>query len=234
LKTVELFEILGATLWENTMTEDEIVKVCSDAAKEIFKIPFLSYRLPPKAVPGIVFPTKRQKKGEVDRVSEQEARVKFIEQLNSRGLWYSIETPTEKKYRFKDSTTDGYRISARSDLSIYALDGNKLEKAVNVEFKEGNPAEKAISKDIQKFYGENMFSVWFHLLEASNKGTFKSLFAKIKKGLKEKRPKESPPINALFFFCSLKHSKKPRCWWKIVEITENGAEDHFDDINTWD
>ena len=50
----------------------------------------------------LIFPMKTQKKGVVDRISEQELRLLFIEEFKKTysNFFYSIEVPTKLKYSF--------------------------------------------------------------------------------------------------------------------------------------
>ena len=50
----------------------------------------------------LIFPNKKQAKGDIKRISEQELRQLFIEEfkIEYNELFYSIETPTVNKYKF--------------------------------------------------------------------------------------------------------------------------------------
>ena len=75
---------------------------------------------------GIIFPnyTHGKKAGEI-RVSEQELKSAFIEELREKepNWFYSVETPTDKKYRFKEKenlcVNEEIGQSAQFDLTIY-------------------------------------------------------------------------------------------------------------------
>lgn len=58
----------------------------------------------------LIFPVKIQREGKkyVDRISEQELRLLFIEEFKKEyvNLFYSIETPTKSKYSFGKSDED--------------------------------------------------------------------------------------------------------------------------------
>jgi len=53
----------------------------------------------------LIFPNKETAKGSVKRISEQELRFLFVEEFKKlcTDLFYSIETPTEDKYKFGKS-----------------------------------------------------------------------------------------------------------------------------------
>ena len=75
---------------------------------------------------GIIFPnyTHGKKAGKI-RVSEQELKCAFIEELREKepNWFYSVETPTDKKYRFKEKenicVNEAIGQSAQFDLTIY-------------------------------------------------------------------------------------------------------------------
>lgn len=82
----------------------------------------------------ILFPkySENRKSNERDRISEQELRFIFVEQLNKHAdeknidLYYSVETPTMNPYVFKDKDNpkvDEDGISANIDLVIYTKKG---------------------------------------------------------------------------------------------------------------
>ena len=113
----------------------------------------------------IIFPQKRQEdndnKQTITRVSEQELKLIFIEQLNleiCEGNWdvyYSVETPTEKKYRFtgeKQPKQDDSGRSANFDLVIH---DNKFKRIALIEFKANNPKSSDYLKDFVKLNEEN-------------------------------------------------------------------------------
>lgn len=137
----------------------------SDAAIE--KMP----EMPGKPI-RIIFPNYSNDKNKL-RLSEQELRCLFIEQLNqyceSQHLpwFYSVETPTTKKYNFSDednlivvpnddpsqNSKDKKKVrSARIDLVIH--DENKKRIAL-IEFKALNPDDFCFKKDFFKLKHES-------------------------------------------------------------------------------
>ena len=124
-----------------------------------------------KGQPGegrLVFPRYRDKRL---RVSEQEARFAFVEALCQGPFRYSVETPTDKLYKF----TGKKCLSAQTDLAIHDASGKC--RICNVEFKEGgispsnNSKISAIYKDVQKLLREPRWGLWFHLLESTDNST---------------------------------------------------------------
>jgi hypothetical protein len=91
------------------------------------------------------------------RVSEQEARLLFIRELEKQSnFYYSIETPSSKLYKFSDKNDKKFEPkiipvgqesgqSASFDLTIY---NNKSERMHFVEFKNGNV--DTVKKDFLK------------------------------------------------------------------------------------
>ena len=120
----------------------------------------------------LVFPRYREK--EDLRISEQEARFAFVEALCQGPFRYSVETPTDKLYKFTGKTP----ISAQTDLAVHDASGRS--RICNIEFKEGgispSMSDKGqdnfpIYKDIQKLLREPVWGLWFHLLESVNNST---------------------------------------------------------------
>jgi hypothetical protein len=123
----------------------------------------------------LIFPMKKQAKGYVDRVSEQELRQHFIEVFKDQcpDLFYSIETPTIEKYRFRDSSESKNlkKQSALHDMCVFEKVGNKFTRKLNIEFKYGNGVLKNTSKDIQKLVLEKENGLFIHLLKNTRRDT---------------------------------------------------------------
>ena len=120
--------------------------------------------------PKLIFPVKDDK----DRISEQEPRVLYGNILNNYSNYYfSIETPTEQKYKQKGKIFT----RARTDLTIYKAEGKQFDKIVNIEFKaEGE--EENIKKDIEKLIKEKTIGNWVHIIRNINANTLSKLFEK--------------------------------------------------------
>lgn len=125
----------------------------------------------PDPLSRIVYPKYRNKK---TRFSEQELRFIFVEQLNKeigegRDVYYSIETPTTKRYKFKDEeypkvydeNEKGGR-SAQFDLVIY---NNKYQRIALIEFKANNTLAMHHEKDFVKLNMEGSNDILTYLLE---------------------------------------------------------------------
>ena len=124
----------------------------------------------------LIFPVKTQEKGDklVDRISEQELRLLFIEEFKKlyKDLFYSIETPTKSKFSFKESSENSDGQSALIDMCIFRKNNNEYQRILNIEFKNKNTSLKNIEKDILKLISEKDDGVFIHLLKNTDRGTF--------------------------------------------------------------
>lgn len=128
----------------------------------------------------LIFPVKIQREGKkyVDRISEQELRLLFIEEFKKEyvNLFYSIETPTKSKYSFgksdEDITSGIDGQSALIDMCVFERISTKYKRVLNIEFKNKNNAYKNIKKDILKLITENTDGVFIHLLKNTDNGSF--------------------------------------------------------------
>ena len=119
------------------MTRTEIEATIEEIAKNAFAYLYDAYHGETKG--GVIFPnyTHGKNAGEI-RVSEQELKCAFIEELRKEkpGWFYAVETPTERKYRFKEKdnicVNEEIGQSAQFDLTIY--DENRKLLA-QIEFK---------------------------------------------------------------------------------------------------
>ncbi len=136
----------------------------------------------------IVFPRKRK---EPIRVSEQELRFIFVEQLNKRiaegwDVYYSVETPTKDRYSgFKNVKNaqpkqDPQGRSGEFDLVIF---NNRLERIALIEFKANNASDHEHLKDFVKLNNPNEGKNLRYFIEIVNSyddGTLSSLNSKTK------------------------------------------------------
>lgn len=120
------------------------------------------------------------------RVSEQEARLLFIRELDKEkdDFYYSIETPTTKLYNFKidkeapkilpDNEGEFKGQSASFDLTIH---NDNFERIHFIEFKNENV--NTIKKDFLKLLCDNnKVNYLIHTIKRENKGTIPNICKK--------------------------------------------------------
>lgn len=128
----------------------------------------------------LIFPLKIQAMGtkEKNRISEQELRFLFVEEFikENSNLFYSIETPTEAKYKFgksyNDIKIDKNGQSALLDMCVFKNENKTYKRILNIEFKSKNPNIKGIGKDLLKLMHEKQNGAFIHLLKNTNINTF--------------------------------------------------------------
>jgi hypothetical protein len=125
----------------------------------------------------LVFPNKVQARGNIRRISEQELRLLFIEELKASNLdlFYSIETPTQEKYKFGESlaeiTHNKNGQSALLDMCVFTHGAKEYQRILNIEFKHKNSPIRSIGKDILKLICETQNGAFIQLLDNTNNGT---------------------------------------------------------------
>lgn len=130
------------------------------------------------------------------RVSEQELRFAFVESFyeycggeNHLELFYSIETPTQKKYRFKEKDNphecekkdDDYDSaqSASFDLVLY---DNTMTRRAYFEFKANNAVKEEHQKDLCKLIrdsDDDSLCYFIEIVKSHNDKTIESLKQKL-------------------------------------------------------
>lgn len=134
----------------------------------------------------LIFPSYSNEKR---RVSEQELRFVFVEQLQKLieeyDFFYSVETPTKDKYKFSEN---GKKIvpqiseegqSASFDLSI--IDKNRNTIAI-FEFKAKNANPHEYAKDFCKLWNpveKSSYKYFLNLFEKIDEGTKHSFLEKL-------------------------------------------------------
>lgn len=138
----------------------------------------------------ILFPCKNKGNNNKEtRVSEQELRFVFVEQLNKEigedgknwNVYYSVETPTIEKYYFKEDPPkkDNKGQSANFDLVIHDSNYNRVAL---IEFKANNPDIHDYQKDFVKLSNneeEGCLRFFIQLLENTRSDTKSSVEGKI-------------------------------------------------------
>lgn len=188
----------------NSMNYKEIIeKIIENTFDEIKKVyeyqkEFNAVQSPQKIDSRIIFP--KNSNGE-DRISEQELRFIFVEQLeyylsknNISNICYSLETPTKKKYVFPkegsprvasaDDEKNKKGVSARTDVAIYQKEEDKFKKVALIEFKALNPSKRSYEKDFCKLNNEGesegILKYFIQIVKNHDGGTIESINDKIK------------------------------------------------------
>lgn len=139
----------------------------------------------------IVFPQKRDKS---TRISEQELRCVFVEQLNKKinendwDVYYSIETPTRDAYSgFQEGKEppkqDDKGRSGEFDLVIF---NEKMKRIALVEFKANNASTRDHKKDFVKLNNKKegdggVLRYFIEMVKSYDNGTLSSLHGKIER-----------------------------------------------------
>lgn len=186
---------------------EKIIKDTFNVIKEVYEYQKESNKesnavqSPQKIDSRIIFPkySNRKDSKREDRISEQELRFIFVEQLNryasenGEEIYYSVETPTEKKYVFskdvdprvatQDDINNKKGVSARTDLVIYKKDKDEFKKVALIEFKALNPIGRNYEKDFCKLNnegGKDILKYFIQIVKNYDKGTINSIKDKIK------------------------------------------------------
>lgn len=139
----------------------------------------------------IRYPDVRQKENKNDkdifRVSEQEAKQIFLNELWKNDTKFSVETPTKGTYKFGEDpiicgNSDG--IAAQIDVTVYDNNGENH----HIEFKAHNVEKEHIIKDILKLKNEGndaLVNYFVHILGSATQKTIETVIQKYKEGLKK-------------------------------------------------
>jgi len=128
-------------------------------------------------VANLVFANHRGR--EAHRVSEQEARCIAQRLITESGYYFSIETPTRGRFKFKAKEASPTR-SAQHDLSLYTAPTPDTVIG-HLEFKQGHKSEKddkgvhEIYKDLVKLVDSGLDSLWFHSFPNPTRNEFRQL-----------------------------------------------------------
>jgi hypothetical protein len=127
-----------------------------------------------------------QKIGTEPEIREPEMRHALAQQAENQNLWYGIEVPTKKQYRFVEATGER-RVAARHDFVILEQAHPDSNRSILLELKREQPATSesdgqildcpAIRKDFEKLLLENATDGkgMLHILHAVDDGTLPSL-----------------------------------------------------------
>ena len=168
----------------------------------------------------LVFPCYNNKKREI-RISEQELRFVFVETFNEYcdeklNWFYSVETPTEDKYKFTengknlDKPKRGEGQSANFDLTI---SNDKGELLALIEFKAKNTKPFSYAKDFCKLWNpkegnSNVLRYFINVLDKADKDTSDNIQAKLDK-LRNNKEKYDATIHLRFWALECKECDNP-------------------------
>ena len=168
----------------------------------------------------LVFPCYNNKKREI-RMSEQELRFVFVETFNEYcdeklDWFYSVETPTEDKYKFTengknlDKPKRGEGQSANFDLTI---SNDKGELLALIEFKAKNTKPFSYAKDFCKLWNpkegnSNVLRYFINVLDKADKDTSDKIQAKLDK-LRNNKVKYDATIHLRFWALECKECDNP-------------------------
>ena len=157
----------------------------------------------------LVFPCYNNKKREI-RISEQELRFVFVETFNEYcdgklNWFYSVETPTEDKYKFTengknlDKPKRGEGQSANFDLTI---SNDKGELLALIEFKAKNTKPFSYAKDLCKLWNPkegtpNVLRYFVNVLDKADKKKLISIQKKLDE-IKEYKEGDDANIHLIF------------------------------------
>ncbi len=194
----------------------------------------------------LVFPQYFNEKDKT-RLSEQELRFTFIETFleysykNKLDLYYSIETPTKKKYTgfaegepkvASDVSDKEVRVrSAEFDTVIFGKDEeNKMKRLCLIEFKANNPDKDDIKKDLLKLNIDDdsieLRYFLFVIYSKKEKSTLESIANKISKAKYNDNPLDEKPI----CICYNLYTNKVFKYYKYKN-EENEDKGNFSPIN---
>jgi hypothetical protein len=135
----------------------------------------------------VVFPQKRDG---TKRISEQELRLVFVEQLNKAiyegwDVYYSVETPTRDTYSgFSNGETPKQDEKGRSGEFDLVIFNNRLERIALIEFKANNASAHDHKKDFIKLNnpkegGTDVLRYLIEIVNAYDNRTLTRLHTKI-------------------------------------------------------
>ncbi len=132
----------------------------------------------------LLFPRKRK---ENTRISEQELRFVFVEQLNKEiqtgwDVYYSVETPTEGGYvDFSTKSPKRDDKEGRSGCIDMVIHDSTGKRICMIEFKANNPEIPDYAKDFCKLNNEGVdYGYFLQIVESSRSDTKNNIENKVK------------------------------------------------------
>lgn len=136
----------------------------------------------------IIFPkySENYRNAEI-RLSEQELRFIFVEQFNeycreNKLHWYySVETPTENKYLFKEQKKPKRDEGGQSGMFDLTIHDECFKRIALIEFKALNPKESCFTKDFLKLReeGKEILTYFIMYIKSYRSDTIAQLYDKI-------------------------------------------------------
>ena len=132
----------------------------------------------------VVFPQKRDG---TKRISEQELRLVFVEQLNKAiyegwDVYYSVETPTRDTYSgLSNGETPKQDEKGRSGEFDLVIFNNRLERIALIEFKANNASDNEHMKDFVKLNNPiegDALRYFIEVIKSYDNGTLSNLHNK--------------------------------------------------------
>ena len=155
----------------------------------------------------LIFPKKREPNS--IRISEQEARFLFIRELeiqeNKHSFYYSIETPTNKIYRFSENGKQiepkiGEGKSASIDVTLLTKENDIFCRKHLIEFKQGNV--NTCRKDFLKllFDIDGLHNFYINIIERedlSKRKTLESIINKYQNAINDLKNVQQKDVSVL-------------------------------------
>ena len=121
------------------------------------------------------------------RFSEQESKMLFCQKIENIGVdnfYYSVETPTDRKYRF---TGEGHG-AGNFDISIHSWERTYFKRVINIELKNKNCDIMNIWKDLLKLSSDNPGTpgIFFHTMPSVNSASLHANPNTSRKGILDK------------------------------------------------
>jgi len=218
------------------ITSEVVRELCLATARSLVNVARVTDKQPTSPPSRLVFP-KYQAGREKVRISEQEARQTLcsIIAADKREIYYSVETPTVKKYRFGGPTPrlDPSGQSARTDVSLFTLQNQELLQAVNVEFKAHHVVPSHISKDFLKLLCEPVPGVFFHAFEATNRGTLPALSDKYAAALASVCTDAQPNSDWFLLFAVCLMSPQKQIFTRLLKQDEFENRQRLSDFSSF-
>jgi hypothetical protein len=159
-------------------TQEWLRELCRRADEVLWSSYRFAMEVPGAPWPRVMFP----RKGQVRRVSEQEARFAFVAALlaesGSEPWAFAAEVPTRLSYRCAQRGAGEKAQRALTDLALYRHGHD--EPALAVEFKSGGRSGKSeidesIRTDVARILAEQPDALWFHVVRSANSATLQGL-----------------------------------------------------------